>query len=583
MSAMIRIANCSGFYGDRLSAAREMVEDGPIDVLTGDWLAELTMGVLAKQRSRDPQAGYARTFERQMVDVLGTCLDRGIKVVSNAGGLNPDALAECVREVARATGREVRVAVVNGDDCTDRVRTDIESGLEVTNAATGEAWHDRPGDLVVANAYLGCWGIVDALQAGADVVVTGRVTDAAIVLAPAAWRFGWAPDDLDKLAGAVVAGHVIECGAQASGGNFSFFDEFDGDQPYGLPIAEIDENGSAVITKHSGTGGKVTCETVLSQLLYEVDGPRYLTPDVVVRLDTLRLDPDGPDRVRISGTRGEAPPTTVKVGCIRTGGFRATMTLGLVGPKIRHKVERVEQLLWPSIVGGREAFDGVRVDLLNNSVENPESRNTATSLLVISVASRDRALVRRFVAAVVELGLSSYPGCFALNPPPAPTEFMEFWPVLMPASSFHQVVRVDGRPVATVPLPAPTATTRVEEAPSPRILPDVDATVFGPLAPVIGTRSGDKGGNATLGAWARRNEDREWLDSWWSEENLRATLPELAALRLTLWRLPNVGAVGATIHDYLGRGAAACLDVDAQAKGLGEYLRSRWAAVPAEC
>ena len=273
--APLRIANCSGFFGDRITAAKEMVEGGPIDVLTGDWLAELTMYILHKTRQRS--GGYARTFLRQLEDVLPTCVERGIAVVSNAGGLHPESLAEAVRELAKRQGVEVAVASVSGDDITARLDELRQAGERFVNLDTGE---DLPAaaPVVTANAYLPARPIADALAAGAQVVVTGRVTDAALVVGPALHAFGWQDSDLDAIAGAVVAGHVIECGAQCCGGNYAFFEEVPHRERIGFPIAEVRADGSSVITKHSGTGGAVTVGTVTAQLLYEIGGPALPQP-----------------------------------------------------------------------------------------------------------------------------------------------------------------------------------------------------------------------------------------------------------------------------------------------------------------
>ncbi|MDE0656440.1 MAG: DUF1446 domain-containing protein, partial [Acidimicrobiaceae bacterium] len=326
MAEPIRIANCSGFYGDRLSAAAEMVNDGPIDVLTGDWLAELTMLILARTRSKRPGGGYARSFVKQMEQVMGTCLDTGIKVVSNAGGLDPRGCAEAVADVAERLGLHPRIACVEGDDLMARLDPDVADAVTLRSFVTGEPMADT-SDLITANAYLGGWGIADALRRGADIVVTGRVTDAAVVCGPAAWHHDWAVDDWDALAGAVAAGHVIECGTQATGGNYSFFTEVGGMDRTGFPWAEIAADGSSVIGKHDGTGGAVTVGTVTAQLLYEIDAPGYLGPDVTTRFDTIRLTQAGTDRVRIDSVRGEPPPPTLKVATNELGGYRSEINV----------------------------------------------------------------------------------------------------------------------------------------------------------------------------------------------------------------------------------------------------------------
>ena len=278
---VLRVGNCSGFYGDRLSAMREQLEGGRLDVLTGDYLAELTMLILGRDTMKDPSLGYARTFAKQLEDCLGLALEQGVTIVSNAGGLNPAGLADRIREVARGLGLDPAVAHVEGDDLRP---------LDLYDAA------------LTANAYLGGFGIATALTAGADVVVTGRVTDASLVVGPAVAHHGWTPTSYDELAGAVVAGHVIECGAQATGGNFSGFRGLvkagmDPARPLGFPVAEIAADGSSVITKHDGTGGAVTVDTVTAQLVYEIQSTRYLNPDVTVHLDSVHLRQDGPDPV----------------------------------------------------------------------------------------------------------------------------------------------------------------------------------------------------------------------------------------------------------------------------------------------
>jgi hypothetical protein len=315
----LRIANCSGYYGDRPSAALEMVSGGPIDVLTGDYLAELTMLILWKDRQRNPDSGYAASFLLHMRDVLGECLSRGIKVVVNAGGLNPAGLAAALRGLAAKAGLHPSVAYLEGDDLLPRL-----DSAPIRHITTGQPLSDAPFTPITANAYLGSWGIAAALTAGADVVICGRVSDASLVVGPSAWAFGWALDDWDRLAGAVAAGHILECGAQATGGNYSFFTEIADPLHPGFPIAEMAPDGSCVITKHPGTGGAVTVDTVTAQLLYEIGAPAYLNPDVVAHFDTLAVTPDGPDRVRVSGTSGSPAPADLKVTVNYQGGYRNT-------------------------------------------------------------------------------------------------------------------------------------------------------------------------------------------------------------------------------------------------------------------
>lgn len=553
---MLRIANCSGFYGDRLSAAREMVEGGPIDVLTGDWLAELTMLILAGNRLKG-RPGYAPTFLRQLEDVLGTCLERGIRIVSNAGGLDPAGCADAVRELAGRLGLSPRVAHVSGDDLTGRE-------LDLVNADTGERLTAAP---LTANAYLGGRPIAAALAAGADVVVTGRVTDAALVTGPGIWRYGWTPDDLDPLAGSVVAGHVIECGCQATGGNYAFFQDVPDLAHCGFPIAELHADGSSVITKHPGTGGLVSVGTVTAQLLYEIAGPCYPGPDVVARFDTISLAPDGPDRVRISGVRGEPPPDTLKVAVNYLAGYRNTMTLVLTGLDIEEKARVAEEAIWARVP--KDSFDEVDVTL------------TEHGLLRITVMDADRERAgRAFSSAVVETGLANYPGFYGLTPPGPASPYGVYWPVLVPASEVRPEVYVDGERIP-LDLDAPRGQPVADVPAEPETGPQGEPAVRMPLGRIAGARSGDKGGNANLGVWTTSPERYAWLDAYLTTERLKSLLPELAAYRVDRHPLPNLNAVNFVVHGLLGRGVAASPRMDPQAKALGEELRARPVEVPA--
>jgi Acyclic terpene utilisation family protein AtuA len=571
-SRPVRIANCSGFFGDRISAAREMVEGGPIDVLTGDWLAELTMLILWKQRARDATAGYASTFLTQVEQVLGSCLDRGIKIVANAGGLNPAGCAERVRTIAAGLGLDVRVAHVEGDDLLDRVE-----GLrpQLAHLDTGEPLRADP---VTANAYLGGWGITTALDSGADVVVCPRVTDAALVTGPAAWWWGWAPDDWDRLAGAVVAGHVIECGAQATGGNYAFFAELPArDRPLGFPIAEVDHDGSSVIAKHPGTGGAVTVGTVTAQLLYEIANPAYASPDVIARFDTCRIDAVGPDRVGISGTRGEPAPTTAKVALNLLGGYRNRMTFVLTG------LDQEAKAAWALAALGDEYRPGPDVVTETRLVPRPADgpdQESASGLLHVTVKGADeRSVGRAFSSSVVALALANYPGFFATTAPGPAEAYGVFWPALVDADEVTQTVVLDDG--TRLPVPEPPGgdgATAVGAAPVPPDDPAVPCTqpVPGqPLGAWFGSRSGDKGGNANLGVWARDAAGYRWLLDHLTVDALRGLLVEVGELAVDRFELPNLRAVNFVVHGLLGEGVAASSAFDPQAKGLGEYLRSR--------
>jgi hypothetical protein len=586
VTAPLRIANVSGFYGDRHSAMREMLDGGEVDVLTGDYLAELTMLILGRQKADDASAGYARTFLSQLEECLGAALERGVRVVSNAGGLNPQGLAAAVAELGRRLGLQVAVATVNGDDLLPRVGELTSRGLLRGGA---RAPGDRDvADALTANAYLGCRGIVRALEAGADVVVTGRVTDASLVVGPAAWHHGWGRDDwgtadLDALAGATVAGHVLECGAQATGGNFSFFAELLDADPgaldrIGFPLAEIAADGSSVITKHAGTGGAVTVETVTEQLLYELTGTSYGGPDVVTRFDTVQLRQVGPDRVELTGARGVPAGEHLKVAVNRLGGFRNSMTLPLTGLDVERKAELLRRQLAPALEGVEE----VRIALARTDSPDAAVQEEAAALLHVTVKDRDRRKVGKgFTVPVIELGLASIPGFHATSAPPSPSPYGVYTAAWVPAAEVPQLVGLpDG---TTETLPSPARDGGPASAPDPVEPPawtGAGPSRRVPLGLVAGARSGDKGGAATLGVYARSDDGYAWLASFLTPDRLRDLLPEAADLPVTRELLPGLRALLFQLPGLLGDGVAAGTRFDPQAKAVGEWLRSRVVDVP---
>jgi hypothetical protein len=555
----IRIGNASGFYGDRLAAMREMLEGGQLDVLTGDYLAELTMLILGRDRLRDPSLGYARTFLRQLEDCLGLALDKGVTIVANAGGLNPAGLAEAVNHLAARLGLAPKIAYVTGDDLLSRA---AELGF---------------GEPVAANAYLGGWGIAACLRAGANVVVTGRVTDASLVVGPAAAHFGWETNDFNALAGAVAAGHVIECGAQATGGNYAFFGEIPDVRHPGFPIAEVYADGSSVITKHPGTGGAVTVGTVTAQLLYEVGGPLYAGPDVTLLLDTVRLLNDGPDRVRIVDVLGNPPPPTLKVSLNSLGGYRNQVEFVLTGLQIEAKARLVKDQL-ADVLPPDAVWSLARTDHVNAAVEEEAS----ATLRCVVRGSDPKALGRAFSGAAVELALASYPGFHLTAPPGDAQPYGVFTAAYVDRAQVqHVAVLPDG---SSVPVGEPGQTEQLErdEPPGPPAWRGGGRTRRVPLGLVAGARSGDKGGDANVGVWVADETAYSWLVSMLTVDRLRELLPEAAALPMTRHLLPNLRAVNFVIEGLLGEGVASAARFDPQAKALGEWLRSRHVDVPVE-
>jgi len=567
--SVLRVGNCSGFYGDRLSAMHELLEGGDLDVVTGDYLAELTMLILGKDQLKDASLGYARTFVTQVKDCLGPALDGGVRIVANAGGLNPGGLASRLAEVAAEQGLSPRIAWVDGDNLAPRA---AELGF---------------GGALTANAYLGAFGIARALEAGADIVVTGRVTDASVVVGPAIWRHGWTPEHHDELAGAVVAGHVVECGTQATGGNFSGFLDLPRDAtPLGFPVAEIATDGSCVITKQDGTGGLVSVDTVAAQLMYEVQSAHYLGPDVTVDLTSIRLDPAGPDRVAVSGVRGLPPPAQLKVCVNELGGFRNQMEFVLTGLDLEEKAAWLRTQLEPRIEAASVTWSTGRMPVPDAATEEDASR-----LLRCVVKDPSAEVVgKRFTAAAIELALASYPG-FTLTAPPGPaTPYGIYRPAYVDRSVVRHTVHLPDGSVEVVPDPRvaeqPEAHTKHDPAltdPVPGV-PAAAMTRRVPLGTFVHARSGDKGGDANVGLWVgdvdRREARATWLSQLVTVDLVRRLVPEAADLDVEIFALPNLCGVNVLIHGLLGDGVAASTRFDPQAKAMGEWMRSRLVSVP---
>ena len=580
----IRIANCSGYYGDKLSAAKELVDGGPIDVLTGDYLAELTMGILYSQRlQRGSDKGYVATFLKQLKEIAQSCQDKNIKIVVNAGGLNPQSMSLEVQSILDEMNLSSRVAYIDGDDISKDLQTLQADGEEFNNLDKKTSLKDSGYKVLTANTYLGAWGIKEALDQNADIVICPRVTDASVVIGPAAWKFNWQRNDYDQLAGALVAGHIIECGAQATGGNYAFFQEVKSFKNIGYPIAEIHEDGSCVITKHKNTGGMVSVGTVTAQLLYEISTTEYLNPDVTGHFNTLKIKQIDEDQVKISGCKGSQPPSTHKVCVNLAGGYRNGMELILTGLDIEEKANTLTDALF-DLLGGKEQFDEVVIDLIRQDKDDPHTHEEAMALLRIIVKSQDPKLVGRiFTAKVVELALANYPGWFSKDSIGSGTPFIVYWPTLINSKYVKELVHIDDK--VTEVLPTNQLNLSDYEPPNiDMIVPDfneeaTEEIYFGRL---IGARSGDKGGCANLGVWVKSEKAYSFLYHFLTVEKLKELLSDLADYQIERFDFPNIKAVNFYIHGILGDGASSNTKVDALAKSLGEYLRAKKVSVPKE-
>ena len=582
MSEVIKIANCSGFYGDNLSIAKKMVEGGPIDVLTGDYLAELTMTILYNQKmKRGENLGYVGTFIKQFREVAKLCDDKKIKIVTNAGGLNPSSMAAEVENIIKELELDLKVAYIDGDDLMPRLDELSSSGEKLKNIDKNNDLFSYEKKPLTANAYLGAWGIKEALDNGADVVICPRVTDAAVVIGPAAWKFNWSRNDYDQLAGALAAGHVIECGAQATGGNYSFFKEVPSFKDIGYPIAEINEDGSFIITKHPNTGGLVSVGTVTAQLLYEIGSPAYVNPDVISHFDTLKIEQESKDRVFVSGCRGSSPPKDHKVCINLAGGFRNGTELLLTGLDIEEKAKLITETIFDS-VGGKEQFDKFDIQLHRTDKENPESNEQAQAFLRIDVMSEDPDLVGRlFSAKIIELALANFPGWTGRNGVVPSGPYIEYWPALVDSKFIKEKVHFDSKTMEVIPtsqLDFEEVFYQKEPVEVKKIVEKPDTEIF--FGDLFGTRSGDKGGCANLGVWSKNPEAYGYLFNFLTIDKLKELLPDLKPFEIDRFELPNILSLNFYIHGILQDGVSSSTRMDGQAKSLGEYLRAKKINVP---
>ena len=579
---VIKIANCSGYYGDKLSAAKELVDGGPIDVLTGDYLAELTMAILYGQKiQRGEDKGYVGTFLKQIKDVAASCKEKNIKIVSNAGGLNPSSMAHEIEQILNDLSIDLKVAYIDGDDLMPRMSELQENGESFINIEKEIALAESDCDPLTANAYLGAWGIKEALDNNADIVVCPRVTDAAVVIGPAAWKFNWQRNDYDSLAGALAAGHIIECGCQATGGNYAFFKEIKSFDNVGYPIAEIQKDGSFYITKHPGTGGLVSKGTVTAQLLYEISSPAYINPDVVAHFDTLKIKDIEKDRVYVSGCRGSSPPKDHKVCINLSSGFRNGMEIILTGLDIEEKAKVFTNTLFNS-VGGKEQFDEVSIKLHRTDKHDAKTNEEAMASLAISVKSKDPDLVGRlFSAKIIELALSNIPGFFAQGGVKSSGPVIKYWPALINSKYIKEIVHIDGKNIEVIP----TSQLNLEDIyyqKEPIKIEKIDIKdekeiYFGEI---FGTRSGDKGGCANLGVWAKNSQTFSFLYNFLTIDRLKDLLPDLREFKIERYELSNIKSLNFYIYDILQDGVSSNDRKDGQAKSLGEYLRAKKIKVP---
>jgi hypothetical protein len=583
----IVIANCGGFWGDDPTAARRQVAGGPVDYLVMDYLAEITMAILQKQRAKDPSAGYAKDFVTQLRDVLVDCVNKGITVISNAGGVNPAGCAAAIEALAAELGvtDRVKVAVVAGDDLYGGLDSIIETGAALRNLDDGRPLSDIRDRVLAANVYLGAAPIVRALELGATIVVAGRVTDTSVTLAPMIHEFGWATHDWDKLASGVVAGHIIECGCQCTGGNFTDWDTVPSFADMGYPLIEARPDGSFVVTKHPGTGGLVNVDTVREQLLYEMGAPGYLSPDCTARFDSVRLSQEGPDRVRVTNVRGEAPPEELKVAISYSNGYRAVGRMLVSGPDTLRKAQQAAECFWGA-AGGKELYDHAMTQLVGWDASHPSLATEQPSEVLMQVSVRDedkRKIAERFAPMVVGSMLQSMPGLTmpADQGRPRVADVVGHWGALIPRHAVTATVAVDGTIESiSSAVPEGHASTYVAEEVNLAIVPAGGETVTVPLVQLCLARSGDKGDTANVGVAARSPEVYAWVVQHLTGDVVKQHFKGVVNGEVDVHPLPNLLAVNYLLHESLGGGGTSSLQFDAQGKTYAQYLLSLEVAVP---
>ena len=582
----VRIGSASGFWGDTASAAPALVKGGDIGYLVFDYLAEVTMSILAAQKGKDPNAGYATDFVHiTMKALLPELKAKGIKVVANAGGVNPIACRDALAKVAEELGIPLKIGVVLGDDLSPRAAEFRERGI--TEMFSGAAFPQRTASI---NAYLGALPIARALDAGAEVVITGRCVDSAVSLSVLVHEFGWQPGDFDKLAQGTLAGHLVECGAQSNGGLFTDWETVPDWDIIGFPIVEAEADGSFVITKVAGSGGLVTPATVAEQMLYEIGDPRaYHVPDVACDFTDVRYEQVGQDRVRVTGARGRAPTATYKVSCTFMDGFRNMAFLTIAGEQAAAKARRTGEALFKRMermLGeqGLPPFSEKRIEVIGaEDMYGAHARsNSREVVLKMAIKTPSRATAELFAREFAAAGTSMSPGTTGLvGGRPTPTPVIRLFSFLIPKSEVPITLQV-GAEATPVQVPVDGGFDEADLGPARRYAqtPAIEGFSSVPLIRLAHGRSGDKGDKANIGVIARKPEYLPLLNQWLTPERVAAHFKHNSPSRVERFDLPGTNAMNFLLHDVLGGGGMASLRTDNLAKCYCQVLLAMEVPVP---
>lgn len=589
----IRIGNASGYWGDDPDALVRQVEGGRLDYISMDFLAEITMSIMQKQRSRDPEAGYARDFLPMLERVLPKLLADKTKIITNAGGINPAACAQAIDAIAQKLGVKPKVAVVYGDDILTRIGELKAKGCAFKNMETGQSFADVESRIEAANVYFGAAPVAEALQWDPDIIITGRVTDTGISIGPMVHEFGWSLNDFDKLAAGVVAGHIIECGSQATGGNFSDWELVPSYQKIGYPIVEVSEDGSFVVTKHPGTGGLVSVDTVREQLFYEMGSPNaYITPDCVADFSTIQLEAAGPDRVRVSGVKGHPPTPLYKVSMAYADGFKCVGEIAISGPNARRKAEAFARIFWDR--AGKD-FQHTETEFFGfNACHRGMSLEEEANEIILRVGARDhdQKKLKRFAKLVPSVILGGPPGVTILGGVPKIHEIVSYWPALMPKTALTPKVALwrgaftearDVHSTLSGNYAAKDDQKQVAAKPSMDVLTAAKKPQAGvPLYEIALARSGDKGDTANIGVMARSPKAMAFLHDYLTAQRVKDLFQELCHGQVLRYRLDNLQGFNFLLEHSLGGGGTMTLRADAQGKTFGQAILRHHAQVPAD-
>jgi hypothetical protein len=569
------IANASGFWGDEAAAVRRQVLGGPIDYLTMDYLAEITMIILGRQKKENESAGYARDFVAHVESVLEEIAARGITVIANAGGINPGACARALEEVMERRGIRLPVAIVDGDDLMPRLPGLEAAGVDFRHLETGQPLGDRIARVNAANAYIGARPIVAALARGARIVVTGRTYDAASVVAPMVHELGWAWDDWDRLAAGLLAGHLIECGAQVTGGNYSLWREVPSYENMGYPLVEARRDGSFTLTKHPGTGGLVSVRTATEQILYEIGDPRaYASPDVIADFTSFSLREDGPDRVRIHGVKGRSPSDQLKVSITYEDGFKISCSVLVSGPDAVAKARKFEEIYWPRVRG--EMIER-RTDIIGHSACWGESGAPAVEpnevVLRFSARAADPKVLGRMAKELAGIALAGPAGVCGAGGRPQISPAFGYWPALIPRSLVTSRVWMEGQG-EEIPCDIGPSAPWSKKAPDDAVPAAAKPakTIRVPLSKIAYGRSGDKGNLCNIGIAALEPAFYPELLRELTAERVKRHYASNVTGNVTRYPLANLGAMNFVLEGALGGGGTVSLLADAQGKTMAQGL-----------